>query len=162
MRNILLLILLLFFQQYLSAQQLADTAVLRRNIIFSSDDSLKMDAHLSFGRYYIDNNNDSSLFHAQKAYLLALKRKSVHYEAQCLDFMGAVLLRRGNTDQALYFLLRALKLFQGLKDSAYLIVTNRNIAGVYKSQSDVERARQHYYDALQIRPKAAYDSLFHS
>jgi signal transduction histidine kinase len=162
MRKILPLVWFLLFYHHSSAQLLADTAVLRQIIISSSDDSSRMDAHLSFGRYYIDNNNDSSLFHAQKAYLLALKQKSVYYEAQCLDFMGAVLLRRGNTDQALDFLLRALKLFQTLKDSAYLIVTNRNIAGVYKSQSDVQRARQHYFIGLQIRPKAAYDSLFHS
>jgi signal transduction histidine kinase len=162
MRRFVLLVLLLLSGQYLSAQLLPDTGILAQTIMSSSNDSLRMHAHLSLGRYYIDNNNDSSLIHAQKAYLLALKQKSVHYEAQCLDFMGAVLLRRGNTGQALAFLLQALKLFQSLKDSAYLIVTNRNIAGVYKSQSDVERARQHLYTALQIRPKAAYDSLFHS
>ena len=95
MRKGLLLFAIVFFTGATTAAQiLADTAVARR-MLASSDDSTKMDAHLSLAKFYIENNNDSSLLHAQQAYLLALRLRSQSYEAQCADFLGALLLRRG-------------------------------------------------------------------
>jgi tetratricopeptide (TPR) repeat protein len=162
LKNVISLIAVFSYGQYISAQLPADTASMRKIISSTTDDSAKMIAHLNLGRFLIDINNDSSMAHAQKAYLLSLKVKSKSYEAQGLDFMGAVELRRGNADQALEFLLKALKLFESLNDSTYLIVTYRNLGGVYKSQNDTIKAREYYSNALQIKPRFPPDTLFYS
>jgi hypothetical protein len=60
------------------AQILADTFRLKKKgtLAVSRDDSTKMDVHMSLAGIYIENNNDSSLFHAQQVYLPALKLQS--------------------------------------------------------------------------------------
>ena len=162
LKNVISLIAVFSYSQSISAQLPADTVSMRKIISSTADDSSKMIAHLNLGRFLIDINNDSSMAHAQKAYLLSLQVKSKNYEAQSLDFMGAVALRRGNTDQVLEFLLEALKLFESFNDSTFLIVTNRNLGGVYKSQNDTTKAREYYSNALKIRPRINNDSLFYS
>jgi two-component system NtrC family sensor kinase len=162
LKNVISLIAVFSYSQYISAQLPPDTVSMRKIISSTADDSSKMIAHLNLGKFLIDVNNDSSMAHAQKAYLLSLQVKSKNYEAQSLDFMGAVALRRGNTDQALEFLLEALKLFESFNDSTFLIVTNRNLGGVYKSQNDTTKAREYYSNALKIRPRIDNDSLFYS
>ncbi len=133
-----------------------------RAMTANPDDSLKMVGFLTLGKYLIDINNDSAMYFAQKAYLLSVKINSKDYEGQCNDFLGAVALHRGNFDQSLEYLLKALKIFEEQGDSTFLIVCNRNIGGVYKSQHDFTRAREYYSHALKITPKAANDSLFSS
>jgi two-component system NtrC family sensor kinase len=159
-RNIINFILL--FTNFHAISQIRDTTAARKVLATIADDSLKMMAHQTLGRFFIDINNDSSLIHAQQAYLLARKIQSKKYEAQGLDFLGAVLSRRGNADQALGYLLKGRDLFASLNDSTYLIVANRNIAGVYKSQHDTSKAFQYYSNALNITLKSRYDSLFYS
>lgn len=162
-RNFIIFFIAIFLQsKYSSAQIRTDTIDAKKAIATSSDDSVKMAAHLGLGRYFIDINNDRSIANAQKAYLISLQIKSKNYEAQCLDFMGAVELRRGNTDLSLGYLLQALDLFQTQKDSTYLIVVNRNLGGVFKSQNDTTTARRYYSTALKIKPRTAPDSLFFS
>ncbi len=140
--KIVLSITILFLTRIPTVSQVRlDTAVLRKVVASEIDDSTKMVAHLSLGKYYVDNNNDSSIAHTQQAYLLALKLKSKKYEAQTLDVLGAALLRRGNVDEALGYLLKGLKLFESQQEKTFLIVSNRNIAAVYKSQNDTNIKR---------------------
>ena len=125
-------------------------------------DSVKMSRFLDLGKFYIEVNNDSSIWFALQAYQISLQLKDSFAEAQCLDFLGAVSLRMGNSDQAIDYLLKAKQLFEALGNSTYLIVANRNIGGVYKAQHDFTRAREYYLNALSIRPRSAQDSIFYS
>ena len=125
-------------------------------------DSLKMSGFLDLGKFYIDINNDSSIWYAEQAYQISIRIKDRFAEAQCLDFLGAVSLRMGNSDQALQYLLKGEKIFETIGNSTFQIVANRNIGGVYKSQRDFNMAREYYNRALQITPRSANDSLFYS
>lgn len=125
-------------------------------------DSIRMSGFLDLGKFYIDINNDSSIGYARQAYQISLLLKDSFAEAQCLDFMGAVSLRMGNSDQAIDYLLKAKQLFEALGKSTFLIVVNRNIGGVYKGQHDFTTAREYYLNALGIRPRSAQDSVFYS
>jgi two-component system, NtrC family, sensor kinase len=125
-------------------------------------DSVKMKSFLALGQIYIDIDNDTSMLFAQKAYQLSLQNKSEEYQGQCLDFMGAVALRRGNTDLAIDYLMKGLSIFESRKESRYIIVAKRNLAGVYKSQHDFIKAREYYAGALEIVPRTSLDSLFYS
>src|SRR5664279_5115433 len=125
-------------------------------------DSVRMSGFLDLGKFYIDINNDSSIWFARQAYQISLQLKDSFAEAQCLDFLGAVCLRMGNSDQAIEYLLKGKQIFEALGNSTFLIVANRNIGGVYKSQHDFTRAREYYLNALEIKPRSAPDSLFYS
>ncbi|GEO07895.1 hypothetical protein SAE01_03910 [Segetibacter aerophilus] len=116
----------------------------------SVSDSTTLISHLYLSKIFIDINNDSSISHARQAYQLALKLKSKSYQAQSLDLMGAVLLRRGNLDQSLDYLLQSNSILSSLNDIHFLKINNRNIAGVYKSLNDYDRARGYYLSGLNI------------
>ena len=159
---VLLFGVVFFLLSSLTAQLVTDTLASRKLLASDADDSLKLVAHLDLAKFYIDNNNDSSIVHGQSAFLLAVKIKSKRYEAQSLSFLSSVLLQRGNVDQALDYALKALKLYQSLHDSTFLIVSYRNLGDVFISQNDLPKARQYYLDALHIKPKSSSAFLFRS
>ena len=125
-----ILLCFLFFEIFPTKGQITlrnDIDKLRLSAATETNDSARIMILLDMGKYYIDIDNDSSMSFAYKAYLLSLQIKYPYYEAQCLDFMGAVAFRRGNADQSAAFLLKGLKIFEALKDSTFLIVANRNL-----------------------------------
>ena len=125
-------------------------------------DSTRMLAFLHVAKFYIDINNDSSRVYARESKKLAQQLKLVHFEAQTNDFLGCLYPKMGNSAEGLDLLLKAKKTFLEVADSTFLIVVNRNLGSLYKTQSEYDRAKKFFFEALTITPKSASDSIFRS
>jgi tetratricopeptide (TPR) repeat protein/serine phosphatase RsbU (regulator of sigma subunit) len=81
--------------------------------------------------------------------IFVLKR----FKANALSNNGFYELNIGNTDTALFYFKRALRIAEEIKDNEGIANASSNIGYIYKSRGDVYRALEYYFISLKINEK---------
>jgi len=151
MKKTIVIIVLICSISCAYAQDYANADSLKKTLAVKADGRML----LSLSYFYLELNLDSSMKYAQQAYQLSLKDKSQSLEAWSYNMTGAILWRGGNTAKSLESLLKALKIFEALKDSLGLSTVYISLGALYNGQSDYPRAIDYLLKTLKIAPVKA-------
>src|SRR5215212_5560428 len=131
------------------------TTMAQNRIIDSLKDELKKEetdtvrAHtLYFLSYYYQRYKpDSALLLAQEAYTLSTQSDYILGQSSSLGQMAGAFNRLGNFPKALEYYIEQLKILEKERDAADIASTYSNIAVLYNSQKDTEKALYYAYKA---------------
>jgi tetratricopeptide (TPR) repeat protein len=158
----LFITLLLQFTSSFAQEKDSTLVALEKNVTQASNDSLKVDAYIALGRYFIPrdfNRVDAYLEEAKKIVTIATYDTRDH-NARILRQTGILHNKRSNGSQALSSYFAAKKIAESLKDSIQIANDYSNIGSLYFRQKEYQKAIFNFKKAVEINSKsAAYQSL---
>jgi len=99
---------------------------------------------------YIYSNPDSAIILAEQQLQLAQKTNQKKYEGIAYKTIGTAFLNKDNSQKALDYLLRALKVNEEINDKQGIGSCSNNIGAVYQYQSNYTKALEYYLKSLKI------------
>ncbi|MEM6718973.1 MAG: tetratricopeptide repeat protein [Bacteroidota bacterium] len=164
MRRYCFCFITILLQVITSFAQEKDAALiaLEQNFAKAASDSLKVDACIALGRYYIprDFNRVDSILKAAKEIVATATYDTRDHKARILRQTGILFNKRSNSPQALSSYLAAKKIAENLKDSIQISNDYSNIGSLYYRQKEYPKAILNYKKAAEINDKInEYQSL---
>lgn len=105
---------------------------------------------ISISFYNSQLYNDSAYYYNEKAYQIAKEYSLPDKEGRALFNFGLILTETGETDLAIENYLKALFIFERLKDSRSISVINSSIAALYFTEEKYEKAIAFFNKAIEI------------
>jgi len=99
---------------------------------------------------YIYTNPDTSIILAEQQLQFAKNVKQKKYEGIAYKTIGSAYLNKDNSQKALDYLLRALKVNEEIGDKQGIGSCSNNIGAVYQYQSNYTKALEYYLKSLKI------------
>ncbi len=116
----------------------------------SQSDTNRLKAIYDIAWAYLYVNPDSAILLAEKQLQLAQKTNQKKYEAIALKIIGGAFLNKDNSQKALDYLLKALKLNEDIGDKHGIGSCSNNLGAVYQYQSNYAKALEYYLKSLRI------------
>ncbi len=147
-----------------------------RNLIRTAKhDTSRIAFTLKLGEHFYLKNTDSAEFYWNKALVLSSKSKHTKkevkeritlLEAQAYNNLGAVLLRKGNNEDAIDYFIKSLKLKEEINDMVGIGKTANNIGYLLGNQGEIAAAKKYLYISLkarkEIKDSAGISQSFHN
>ncbi|MEM6686810.1 MAG: tetratricopeptide repeat protein [Bacteroidota bacterium] len=151
------LFFVLLLQIATSVAQEKDTILttLEENLANASSDSLKVDAYIALGRYYIprDFNQVDTFLEAASKIVAEASYDTRDHSARILRQTGILFNKRSNGSQALSSYLAAKKIAESLQDSIQIANDYSNIGSLYLRQKEYQKAITNFKEAAAINAK---------
>lgn len=124
------------------------------NLISSSPDSAKLSLILQISKSYMDKNNDSIIFYADKALLLAKDQNNKASIASALNLKGVAALYQSEYNISIDWYTQSLEIAFHLQDSLRTGATYNNIGLSYMYQAKYNKAIEYFKKALYYKQQA--------
>lgn len=156
--RILLYSLVSFFQMTVYGQVESKDSlinVLKENVISATSDSVRVNAYITLGNYYLK----SSFLEAQEIYELAAKQLGDSKEilqsqkANIYGQLGVIYKRKGSYPKAMEYYLKSKQYYEELGDSSNIANLMHNIAMIYRSQKEYKKAINNFKNVIEIKRK---------
>ncbi len=116
----------------------------------SQSDTNRLKAMYDIAWAYIYTNPDSAIILAEQQLQLAEKTNQKKYEGTAFKTIGTAYLNKDNSQKALDYLVRALKVNEEIGDKQGIGSCSNNIGAVYQYQSNYTKALAYYLKSLKI------------
>ena len=141
-------ILLLFISQHIYAQNIDSLTKIYHNQ--NQSDTNRLKAIYDIAWTFIYDNPDTAIILGNQQLQLAQTTKQKKYEGIALKTIGVAYLNKDNSQKALEYLLRALKINEEIGDKQGIGSCSNNIGAVYQYQSNYTKALEYYLKCLKI------------
>ncbi len=150
MKTISLIVALLFslFSNAFSQKNVLDS--LLNNLKNEKHDTTKCEIYLQIGRYFVNENSDTTLYYYDQSLNFAIAHGLKKQEANTLRHIGIFYKNKGLYDSALNYQLKSLKISEELGNKKELAASNTNIGNVYYYQGVYDKAIAYYLKALKV------------
>ncbi len=109
----------------------------------------RAEIYIELGKYYRDNNPDSSRFYAGE--LLKIAKKNLSWQGEAYSIYSAVNRNQGKIQDALREAKQAVEAFRSANDSAGLSAAYSNLGTCYYFASDFKQSLEYQFKALPIK-----------
>jgi tetratricopeptide (TPR) repeat protein len=133
---------------------------LKDNLKNEKTDSVRAHTLYFLSYYYQRYKPDSALLLAQEAYTLSIQSNYILGQSSSLGQMAGAFNRLGNFPKALEYYIEQLKILEKKGDAADIASAFLNIAVLYNSQKDTEKALYYAYKADSIARRNDLKNLF--
>jgi len=120
----------------------------------SNADTTRLKALYDLANGYLDNNPYTAIVFAQLELQLAEKTNQPKYKAKALNLIGVLHKNKGLYPLALDYFLKALKIFEEIKNNRGIGNCYANMGNIYAEQKEFTKALQFYKKALKARQDA--------
>ncbi|HTA63023.1 MAG TPA: tetratricopeptide repeat protein [Bacteroidia bacterium] len=144
--------ILFLFPSFCSAQNKDSLWAIYNNK--SQADTTRLIALYSLANSYLDNNPYTSIVFAQLELQLAEKTNQPKYKGKALNLIGVLHKNKGLYPSALDYFLKALNIFESIKDNRGRGNCYANIGNVYYEQTQFTKALLYYKKSLKARQDA--------
>jgi tetratricopeptide (TPR) repeat protein len=141
-------ILLLFISLHIHAQNIDSLSKIYHDQ--NQSDTNRLKAIYDIAWTYIYTNPDTAIILGNQQLQLAQTTKQKKYEGIALKTIGVAYLNKDNSQKALEYLLRALKINEEIGDKQGIGSCSNNIGAVYQYQSNYTKALEYYLKCLKI------------
>ena len=117
----------------------------------SQTDTTRLKALYTLANSYLDNNPYTAIVFAQLELQLAEKTNQPKYKAKALNLIGVLHKNKGLYPLALDYFLKALKIFEEIKDNRGIGNCYANMGNIYAEQKEFAKALQFYKRSLKAR-----------
>jgi len=117
-------------------------------------DTTRLKALYNLANSYLDNNPYTAIVFAQLELQLAEKTNQPKYKAKALNLIGVLHKNKGLYPLALDYFLKALKIFEEIKDNRGIGNCYANMGNIYAEQKEFTKALQFYKRSLKARQDA--------
>jgi signal transduction histidine kinase len=130
---------------------------LKASLEKSTDDKERVQTLSALSFHYGFINTDSGIMYGQDAINLMTKIECKKCEAYAFLCYSWALANNGTHDKAVEYTLKAMRIYEELKDYEWIISCNNSLANIYTDARDYNLAIKYNNEAIRI-----YDSLFSS
>lgn len=156
LNNYYKLLLLLFFclaSSYNSAALIRSDS-LKNQILIEHEDTVIIGYYISLIDTYAQSKPDSAMYYADKAFQLAEEIDNPKYDAAVNSRLGNMFFSQGNYGRAIEYYFEVLKYYEEGGNTLGLISPYFNIALVYSTLNDDQKAQDYYFKAVNIAVQA--------
>ncbi len=144
--------LILFFSIKGLAQE-TDSALLKKALLTSKEDSTRVNALIGLSSYYLNSAPDEARRYGEQAVQLSRKIRYTYGVANGLKAIGDANYFLGNTPATLDYYSQSLLLFDSLNDMSKKAIIYNNLGNVYFMNGTRDKALENFFKALDIAEK---------
>jgi two-component system NtrC family sensor kinase len=149
-----LILVTAFFCFFKAKAQNTETDSLKRQLVFTTDDTKRVVILEGLSYAYLSSYLDTALQYAQEGLQLAQKINYKKGESICTNALGNVYFHTGDNAKALQLYLRYLEMKEELNEKGNLAIAYFNIASVYTEEKDYRHALTYLFKAKREDEKA--------
>ena len=156
-KHIILLLFLLIVGIFSVMAQVSEFIDSLNKRLKTANDSEKVILLSSLSRYYLHSSFSYSMELALKAKTIADSLNNDYLRAEALNRIGTVHYYMRNYEKATAYILQALRIREGIGDSASIAYSYTNLALIYSANKDFDKAIEYNKKSIELKERLGLD-----